>query len=111
MRPTIPAFLALISIAAPAYSAPTDFQLCESALRLASGKYAQCRLIAASKYSKTLDPEKSNEAAIKCTASLDRAFAKATEKYGAACAAIDTSSDFASYLNQCLDDAALAASG
>ena len=111
MPRTIPILLALISIAAPTYADPTAGQLCESAMRLASGKYSQCMLTAAAKYSKTQDREQVNAAATKCATKLDSAFARATGKHGAACAATEASSEFAAFLQQCANDAALGTSG
>jgi hypothetical protein len=80
-------------------------------MELASAKYAQCRLNAESKYSKTLDAAKRTAALTKCSTNLGSAFTKATDKYGAACAATETSSAFDDYLKQCLDDATAAAAG
>jgi hypothetical protein len=94
-----------------AYAAPTPQQLCESAIDLASAKFAQCRLNAESKYAKTLDAAKRTAALAKCSTSLGTAFTKATGKYGAACAATEPSSAFDTYLQQCSDDTAAAAAG
>ncbi|MBY0279421.1 DUF1566 domain-containing protein [Candidatus Binatia bacterium] len=96
---------------APAVHAATPQQLCESAMELASAKYAQCRLNAESKYSKTLDAAKRTAAYAKCSANLGTAFSKATAKYGVACAATEPSSAFDDYLEQCSDDASAAAAG
>lgn len=111
MRLTITTFLALFALPLPAYAAPTQTQLCESAMELASAKYAQCRLNAESKYSKTLDGAKRTSAVEKCSAKLSAAFTKATLRYGTSCAATENSSAFDEYLTQCSDDTAAAAAG
>lgn len=103
--------LALMGVPPEAHAAPTAQQLCESAIDLASAKFAQCRLIAESKYAKTLDAAKRTAALAKCSTNLGAAFSKATGKYGAACAAIEPSSAFDAHLQQCTDDVAAAATG
>lgn len=111
MRLTITAFLALCAFPPLAHAAPTNAQKCESAMELASAKYAQCRLNAESKDTKTPDPVKLAAALGKCSQKLSDAFAKATDKYGMACAATEPSSAFDAYLTQCSDDATAAAAG
>jgi len=103
--------IALMGFAPAAHAAPTPAQQCEAAMELASAKYAQCRLNAESKYSKTLDAAKRTAALTKCSTNLGTAFSKATGKYGVACAATEPSSAFNAYLTQCSDDAAAAAAG
>jgi len=103
--------LALMGVPLEAYAAPTPQQLCESAIDLASAKFAQCRLIAESKYAKTLDAAKRTAALVKCSTTLGTAFAKATDKYGTACAATEPSSAFDAHLQQCTTDVAAAAAG
>jgi len=103
--------LALMGVPPEAYAAATPQQSCESAMELASAKYAQCRLIAESKYSKALDAAKRMAALTKCSTTLGTAFSKATGKYGAACAATEPSSAFDAYLQQCSDTTAAAAAG
>ncbi len=103
--------LALMGLAPEAHAAATAQQSCEAAMELASGKYAQCRLVAESKFSKTLDPAKRTAALTKCSTNLGAAFAKATGKYGVDCAASEPSSAFDAYLQQCTDDTAAAAAG
>ncbi|MBY0274499.1 DUF1566 domain-containing protein [Candidatus Binatia bacterium] len=103
--------IALMGFAPSAHAAPTPQQLCESAMELASAKYAQCRLNAESKYSKTGDAAKRTAALTKCSTNLGSAFTKATDKYGAACTATEPSSAFDDYLKQCSDDATAAAGG
>jgi hypothetical protein len=103
--------IALIAFAPSAHALPTPAQLCESAIELASAKYAQCRLNAESKYSKALDAVKRTAALTKCSTNLGGAFTKATGKYGLACAATEPSSSFDDYLKQCSDDATAGAAG
>lgn len=95
----------------PVAAAPTPAQLCESAIELASAKYAQCRLTAQSKNAKAPNPSKLTDALGKCSQKLSGAFAKATLRYGAACAATEPSSAFDEYLKQCSDDTTAAAGG
>jgi hypothetical protein len=103
--------IALMGFAPPTHAAPTRQQLCESAMGLASAKYAQCRLEVESKYAKSLEAPKRTAALAKCSMNLDGAFAKATDKYGDACAATEPSSAFDAYLKQCSDDATAAVAG
>ena len=111
MRLTITTFLALCAFAPLAHAAPTPQQLCESAMELASAKYAQCRLNAESRDTKKPDPVKLEAALGKCSQKLSDAFTKASDKYDAACAATEPSSAFDAYLKQCSDDATAAAAG
>ncbi len=94
-----------------ANAAFTPEQLCESAIETALAKDAQCRLVAESKYTKTLDAAKRTAALGKCSTNLGKAFTKASGKYGAACAVTEPSSAFDGYLQQCTDDVAAAAAG
>jgi len=103
--------IALMGFAPAAHAGPTNQQLCESAMELASAKYAQCRLTAESKDSKAPDAAKLTAALGKCSQKLSDAFAKATDKYGAGCAASEPSSAFDDYLKQCSDDTTAAAAG
>ena len=74
-------------------------------MELASAKYAQCRLNAESKDTKTPDPAKLAGALGKCSQKLSDAFGKATDKYGMPCAANEPSPAFDAYLTQYSDDA------
>jgi Protein of unknown function (DUF1566) len=106
------AFLAIIAASAPAYAAPTPpAQLCESAIELASAKFALCRLNAESKFTKKNDAEKRTEALAKCSENLTKAFTKAHDKYDPSCAATESSAAFDGYLTQCSDDSTAAAAG
>lgn len=95
----------------PVSAAPTPAQLCESAMELASAKYAQCHLTAQSKNAKAPNPAKLADALGRCSQKLSDAFAKATLRYGAACSATEPSSAFDEYLKQCSDDTVAAAGG
>lgn len=110
-RSSLVVLIALMGFTPVASAAPTPQQLCESAMEVASAKYAQCRLNAESKFSKTLDAAKRTAALTKCSMNLGSAFTKATDKHGAACAATELSSAFDDYLKQCSDDATAAAGG
>jgi len=110
-RRSLLVLIALMGFVPAAHAAPTPQQLCESAMELASAKYAQCRMNAESKYSKTFDAAKRTAALTKCSTNLGTAVSKATGKYGGACAATESSSAFDDYLKQCSDDATAAAAG
>ena len=94
-----------------AQAAPTPAQLCESAMDLASSKYAQCRLNAESKYAQTGDAARRTYVLGQCSTRLSAAFAKAAIKFGAQCPAAEPASAFDAYLKQCSDDTAAAAAG
>jgi hypothetical protein len=113
MRPGTLLAAAIVAgwLAPTAHAAPTPAQLCESAMELASAKYAQCRLNAESEYSKAPDLARYNAALAKCSTKLSDAFGKLTTKYGMACAATEPSSAFDAYLQQCSDEVAAAAGG
>lgn len=111
LRPSFLGLAALIGLISSAHAAPTPQQLCESAMELASAKYAQCRLTAQSKDAKAPNPAKLTEALAKCSQKLSDAFGRATLRYGGACAATETSSAFDAYLKQCSDDTVAAATG
>jgi hypothetical protein len=103
--------IALMGFSPAAHAAPTQQQLCESAMELASAKYAQCRLNAESKDTKKPDAMKLSDALGKCSQKLSDAFTKATDKYGVDCAATEPSSAFDAYLKQCSDNTTAAAGG
>lgn len=109
-RPLL-ALVVLLSLASSAQGAPSAQQLCESAMELASAKYAQCRLTAQSKDAKVPNPPKLTEDLAKCSRKLSDAFSRASLRYGAACAATEPSSAFDAYLKQCSDDTTAAAAG
>jgi hypothetical protein len=111
LSPAITTIVALLALAAPAWAAPTPAQLCESAIELASAKYAQCRLNAESRFSKSLDAGKRTDTLARCSQNLTIAFARANYKYGVNCAVTESSSAFDEYLTQCSDDATAAAAG
>lgn len=108
----VPILLIPLLILVPAArAAPTRAQLCEAALELAAARYARCRLLAEQRYSKSLDAERRTTALTRCSRNLAEAFARATAKYGADCAATEPSSAFEEYLMQCTDDVAAAGAG
>lgn len=108
---TIPLLALAVMIPSISQAAPTAAQLCESAIELASAKYAQCRLTAESKFSKSGDTGRRTAALAKCSQLLSDAFSKATLRYGTSCAATESFSGFDDYLKQCSDDAAAGAAG
>jgi hypothetical protein len=109
-RPLL-ALAVLIGLTSSAHGAPSAQQLCESAMELASARYAQCRLTAQSKDAKAPNPTKLTDALGKCSQKLSDAFGKATLRYGASCAATEPSSAFDAYLKQCSDDTTAASAG
>ena len=66
--------------------AATDAEKCESAKEKAAGTYAQCRLKAESRFSKTGDAVRLGISLTKCADRLGKNFDKAEAKYGVACA-------------------------
>ena len=88
----------------------TPAQRCEADVELASAKFAQCRLTAEAKYSKSLDDDKRASALARCSDKLEQSFAKAVARYGANCTNVPVS-EFNAYLAQCSDDATAAAAG
>lgn len=108
------AALAVTAVLLPmqAQAAPTSMQLCESAITLASAKFAQCRLTTESKAAKgSLTGQKFTDALTKCSTKLSDAYSKATTKYGMACAVTEPTTAFDAYLTQCSDDTEAAAGG
>lgn len=104
--------LLLVAVVAPsiAQAAPTPAQRCEADVELASAKFAQCRLTAEAKYSKSLDADKRTAALARCSEKLQQSFAKAVVRYGLNCTGVPVGK-FDAYLKQCSDDAAAAAAG
>lgn len=97
------AFLALV--ARPASGAPpTAAQKCESTFELASGKFAQCRLTAESKFTKANDAAKLSTALAKCSTKLSDALGKAVTMYGAGNCTAEAPGGFDAYLTQCSND-------
>ena len=64
-------------VPATAHTAPTPAQRCEGDVELASAKFAQCRLTAEARYSKSLDADKRTAAVARCSDKLQQSFAKA----------------------------------
>src|SRR5215467_1322852 len=100
MNRTIWTLILSLTLASAASAAPTDAQKCEVAIEVASGKYAQCRLNAESKYTKNGDFDAVTSAFNKCTAKLQDKYDKAFESYGGACATTEPASEFAEHLNE-----------
>lgn len=111
MAKLILGFLLTLAITRPSIgqAAPTPAQLCESAIELASAKYAQCRLTAESKFSKSGDATKQTTALTKCSQRLSDAFSKATLRYGAPNCTGSPSTAYEAYVNECSDEVAAAA--
>jgi len=105
--------IALMGFAPMAHAVPpTNAQKCESAVDLASAKFAQCRLTAESKAAKgALVGQKLTDTLAKCSAKLSDAYGKALLRYGVDCDVAEPASSFDTYLTQCSDDAAAAAGG
>jgi len=101
-------FLALFAFAASAaHAASTNQQMCESAMELASAKFAQCRLNAESRFSKDLDATRRATVLTRCADKLHQSYARATARYGVACTTVPAGG-FEQYLAQCSDDVAAA---
>ena len=94
-------------VPAAATAAPTPAQRCEADVELASAKYAQCRLVAESRFSKDLDAARRATALARCSDKLLQSFERAALRYGASCTS-EPVSGFDQYLAQCSDDVAAA---
>ncbi len=104
MRTSIPLALVLaVGATSAAAAAPTPAQRCAADVELASAKYAQCRLVAESRFSKDLDATRRTAALARCSDKLQQSFERATLRYGAACTS-EPVSGFDQYLAQCSDD-------
>ena len=104
MRNSIRLVLLLsFGVPAAAVAAPTPAQRCAADVELASAKYAQCRLVAESRFSKDLDATRRTAALARCSDKLQQSFERATLRYGAACTS-EPVSGFDQYLAQCSDD-------
>jgi hypothetical protein len=96
---------AALPLPGPALAVPaTDAQKCEAAFELASGKLAQCRLNAESKFTRTNDDAKLATALARCSAKLSDALDRAVAKYGAGDCTAESPLAFDAYLTQCSDD-------
>lgn len=100
----------LVALAGPA-TAATDAQKCESAVELASAKYAQCRLKAESKFTKTSDAPALATALGNCATKLQAKYASAFASYTGSCPTVEPESSFEAYLNQCTTEVEAAAAG
>jgi hypothetical protein len=101
----------LVALAGPAMAAPTDAQRCESAVELASAKYAQCRLKAESKYTKTGDVGARSAALGNCSTKFMAKYNQAFARYGGSCPTLESENAFEVYLNQCTNEVEDAAGG
>jgi hypothetical protein len=98
------------ALAAPALAA-TDAQKCESAVELGASKYAQCRLKAESKFTKTGDAAGLASDLASCAGKLATAYGNALARWSASCPVVEPLSSFEAYLMQCTDEVAAAAAG
>ena len=97
------ALVLAVGATSAAAAAPTPAQRCAADVELASAKYAQCRLVAESRFSKDLDATRRTAALARCSDKLQQSFERATLRYGAACTS-EPVSGFDQYLAQCSDD-------
>src|SRR4029453_14234201 len=89
----------------------TDAQRCESAFELASAKYAQCRLKAESKFTKTGDVGVLSGALGTCSTKFMAKYNQAFARYGGSCPTLESENAFEVYLNQCTNEVEDAAGG
>lgn len=94
--------LGLLALSEPVWAA-TPAQLCESAAELASAKYAQCRLRAEYRFTRTLDAGRHFGDLTKCAAKLTGDFASASARYGAGNCTAATPAEYDAYITQCTD--------
>lgn len=100
-----------LALATSAEAAVSDAQKCESAIEKAASKYAQCRLNAESKYTKTADGTALTEALAKCDGKVELSYAKAFDSYGGSCPTVEPVGAFEAYLTQCADTTESVAAG
>ena len=100
----------LVALAGPALAA-TDAQRCESAVELASAKYAQCRLKAESKFTKTGNVGARSAALGNCSTKFMAKYNQAFARYGGSCPTLESENAFEVYLNQCTNEVEDAAGG
>jgi hypothetical protein len=110
-RTTIWTLVLSLALVTRAEAVVTDAQKCESAIELASGKYAQCRLNAESKYTKNGDFDAVTSAFNNCTANLQDKYDKALDSYGGACPTTEPAGEFAVHLNECVAGVEVAVAG
>ena len=92
-------------------TAATDAQRCESAVELASAKYAQCRLKAESKYTKTGNVGARSAALGNCSTKFMAKYNQAFARYGGSCPTLESENAFEVYLSQCTNEVEDAAGG
>ncbi len=113
-RTTLLATLAawLVWTGAPqAHAGPTSAQKCESAIGIASGKYALCLQKAQAKYALVGDVTGRDGAITKCDQKFEKAYAKAFDKFGASCPTAEPVESFKTHLAECSDATADAVGG
>ena len=101
----------VICLGGVANAVVTDAQRCESAVELASAKYAQCRLKAESKFTKTGDVGARSAALGKCSTKFMAKYDQAFARYGGSCPTLESENAFEVYLNQCTNEVEDAAGG
>ena len=101
----------VLGLAARAQALPSQAQLCESAMAVASGKFAQCRLAADSAFARTGNTTRLNTSLGRCSSTLSKAFMNAQNRYGANCPALEPETKFDSFLMECTDTTFDAATG
>src|SRR5262245_50234597 len=101
----------VICLGGVANAVVTDAQKCESAVELASAKYAQCVLKAESKFTKTGDVEVLSAARGNCSIKFMVKYNQAFVRYGGSCPTLESENAFEVYLNQCTNEVADAAGG
>lgn len=84
-RMEMAALAVAVALAAPALAGAEDSQRCAAAKLQAAGRYARCRLLAESRNARADDPARRDDRIARCTEKLESAFAKAEQRYGAAC--------------------------
>src|SRR4029450_13779930 len=101
----------VICLGGVANAVVTDAQNCESAVELASAKYAQCLLKAESRFTKTGDVGARSAALGNCSTKFMVKYNQAFARYGGSCPTLESENAFEVYLNQCTNEVEDAAGG
>src|SRR4030095_44567 len=101
----------VICLGGVANAVVTDAQKCESAVELASAKYAQCLLKAESRFTKTGDVGARSAALGNCSTKFMVKYNQAFARYGGSCPTLESENAFEVYLNQCTNEVEDAAGG
>jgi len=80
--------IVIVPLAPSSAWATTDADLCLAAKESAAAAYANCRLMAQSRFAKTSDSDRLSATLAKCSAKLFKGFQVAEERYGTSCSAI-----------------------